>query len=332
MVAEHYPRFVRGTRGQSGFPAPKPVIDGTTFDVPDYAVIATGGTTNFGASTATRVAELNDALKLGLTGAEVGALEERQTVVNSDRFGMMLWNRKGVANVGDGTVFNTGKAVFVVRGSIAEINVDGAAGARLNSRNGMILQVMDKDKAPSRRDEATGRVFYDGYYSEPFDAYADIARDPAHDASAADADQVVGNFSNIELQGNFFNGITGISENPDYPSKNMVLNFSNTTITGAISATFARHAKKRFNIGDRLLVSEVANTPRPAINNGVIVSLDATSKWIVTGPSYLTKLVLADGAVVTASGSRTVTLAVDGTTVPIAAGTYTGAIVFELKE
>ncbi|MFT3904722.1 MAG: hypothetical protein QM718_00235 [Steroidobacteraceae bacterium] len=304
---------------------------GTTFNVADYGVIATGGTMNFGASTPERVAELNTRLHWGLTASELGALKQRQTVVNSGRFGVMFWNSKGIANVADSTVFNTRKAVFVVRGSVAEINVDGAQGARLNSANGMILQLMDRDKANSRRDATTGTIYYDTYYTEPYDSYADIVRDPAHDATAASDADVVGNFRNIQLRGNFYNGVTGIPGNTDYPSRNLVLNFTHAGVTGAISATFAQHAKKSFTYTDRLLVSEVSNTPHAAINNGVIVSLDAASRWTVTGTSYLTRLVVADGAAITAPAGKSVTLSVDGQSRPIAAGTYSGAIVLEVQ-
>ena len=153
--------------------------------------------------TAVPVAHLNDVLRLGLTARELRELMEQQTVANCSRFGMMAWNSRAVANVEDGTVFNSAKAAFAVQGSSAEINADGSLGARVNPANGIILQVMDKDEASSRRDAPTGRIHYDTYYSEPFDAYPDLARNPAHDVTATGAAEIIGNFHNIDLQGSF---------------------------------------------------------------------------------------------------------------------------------
>jgi hypothetical protein len=61
--------------------------------------------------------------------------------------------------------------------------------------------------------------------------------------------------------------------------------------------------------------------------NGIIVSLDADSKWIVDKTSYLTRLTIAkDGAVVAPKGYN-VTMKIDGINKPIKAGTYKGKIV-----
>jgi hypothetical protein len=112
----------------------------------------------------------------------------------------------------------------------------------------------------------------------------------------------------------------------------LVLNFSNTKITGVISSTFAKHPKSTFGPSDYKLVGEVSNTPCQAINNGVIVSLDATSKWTVTGTSYLTKLVIADGATVKSPEGKTVTMTVNGVATPIKAGAFIGAIVLTVAK
>ena len=75
-------------------------------------------------------------------------------------------------------------------------------------------------------------------------------------------------------------------------------------------------------------LGEVTNIVHPIINNGVIVSLNGDSKWTVTGTSYLSKLVVAADAAVTAPVGHTVAMTVDGVTTTIVPGsTYTGSIV-----
>jgi hypothetical protein len=304
---------------------------GTEFNVADDGAITTGGTVNYGASTPAKMAELNASLHLGLTDEELKAIPQKQSVVNSGRFGIMFHVAKGTVNIADATTFNTKDAVFLVRGSAAAINVDGSGGAQLKSAKGVILQVMDRDKATPRKDAATGINVTDTTYSEPFASYADVTRDKSHDPTASDDTNIVANYRNIHLAGNFYNGITGIQGDANSPSKNLVLNLSNSTVDGVISSTFAKHTKSTFGSADFRLVGVVSNTPTPAINNGVIVSLDSTSKWVVEGTSYLTKLVLADGASVAAAAGKTVTMTIDGVAKPIAAGTYTGAIVLDLR-
>lgn len=85
-----------------------------------------------------------------------------------------------------------------------------------------------------------------------------------------------------------------------YPSSNLVFNFDKAEVTGVISSTFVKHDKSSFGPSDYMLVGEVNNIPCPAINNGVIVSLDAASKWTVAGTCNLTKLVIGGGASVKA--------------------------------
>ena len=99
-------------------------------------------------------------------------------------------------------------------------------------------------------------------------------------------------------------------------SKNLGLTLSNASITGVISASDALHyynGKYYPKIGkdDFRAFSSVINTPSPAVNNGVIVTLTNGSKWTVTGKSYLTKLVIEEGASVVAPTGRTLTMKVD---------------------
>jgi hypothetical protein len=122
----------------------------------------------------------------------------------------------------------------------------------------------------------------------------------------------------------------GIPGGPAASGKNMVLTFENTNITGVITASQARHAKSSITAEDYKLLGEVTNTPGPAVNNGVIVSLDDRSTWTVTGTSYVTSLTIAGGATLAAPEGRKVTMTVDGEETAVEAGTYKGDIVISV--
>jgi hypothetical protein len=337
---------------------------GSDVTVPDYGAIVTGGNVVFGASTAELVAKLNADLKLGLTPAELAAIKPTQTMVNSKRFGVMVWGQGAGVNtvrIMDGTVFNTDEAIIVDRGAPATIDVDGSKGAQLNTKNGILLQLMDLDKAPGVM--TNGINLTTGVYKEPTLPIAKVA---GFDLTATHDNDVIATFSKISLKGDFYNGISSSSAGGGMPGggmpgggggapgaggspgggppgggmpggqsspatgKNMILKFQNSMIAGVMSASTARHAKDTLTSADYKLVSEVTNTPGAAINNGVVVALDH-STWTVTGASYLTSLTIGDGSRVIAPQGKTATLTVDGVTKPIGTGDYKGAIVVNVQ-
>jgi len=316
---------------------------GCDIDVGDYASIG-GGT--FVASDPETIAKLNEDYNFGLTPEELKALPRKRTHVRSGRFGMML---KGTARILDDTVFDTEKAVFLIKGNSAEIYVDGAKGAQLNSKNGIIVQILDNDDP----------MGINSTYHEP----GDPVKAENFDVTAVNKSDVIANFSNITLEGDFYNGFPGgksssgmigvpgvpdggITEGmPQAPGGgpagdeggpggmpgaasgiNMVLNLSNSNITGMITSSRARHAKDTITSEEYLMLGEVTNTPGPAVNNGVIVSL-IDSKWTVTGTSYLTSLTINNGSKITALNGHKVTMTVDGAKKSIKAGAYKGNIV-----
>lgn len=127
----------------------------------------------------------------------------------------------------------------------------------------------------------------------------------------------------------FFKKLLGL----DKPQvKNLALSFENAKVTGIISAGTAKHRVPRITKYNCEEIGEVIMTPAPAVNNGVVVSLDADSVWIVTGDSHLTSLTLAPGAVVTAPAGKAVTMLVDGTETPVAPGCYTGKILLQVRD
>jgi hypothetical protein len=77
-------------------------------------------------------------------------------------------------------------------------------------------------------------------------------------------------------------------------------------------------------------LGDLVNTPAPAVNNGVIVTLKDGTVWIVTGTSYLTSLTIDNGSITTPEGSK-VEMTVNGKKTEIKTGqTYTGNIVLSL--
>ena len=82
--------------------------------------------------------------------------------------------------------------------------------------------------------------------------------------------------------------------------RNLGLNLKNAQVTGVISAAhqFYRDGFKEITPENRIELSNITQKAAPAVNNGVIVTLDGQSTWTVTGPSYLTSLTLDPGAVV----------------------------------
>jgi hypothetical protein len=329
---------------------------GCDITVPDYAAIITGGNAIFGASTPETVSQLNTDMKMGLTKSELSSLKQNRTTVKSGRFGVM-WHGNGSAKVMDDTVFDCEKTIFLVKGSSATIKVDGSKGARLNTKNGVVLQVMDNDDpGPVNVD---GVMVNKGVYHEPAEA---PARAKDFDVTAANDTDVKAAFSNIVLKGDFYNSFTGVKKSGNMagavsPSssagspaggapaagaaagaapagggsrssasgKNLNLSFESAVITGVISASSAKHTKDTITGADYALLGEVANTPSEAVNNGMIVSM-INSTWTVTGTSYLTNLTLDNSSAIKAKEGYIVTLTVNGVKKAIGPGVYKGNV------
>ena len=294
---------------------------GTQFDVATYAAINTGGSVRYADSTTAAVAQLNTNLGLGLTSTELAALPQKSTIINSKRFGVMWHSSSGSVEVTGGTRFNTREAVFLVKSANSvSITVDGSGGAALTPSNGVLLQVMDDDDPGPVGSGALNT----GTYTEPTTTPSRVSSfDVTSTSNAASA-----TFSNIALVGNFYNssGWTLMSGSSG-GKQNMALTFTNSTITGVITSSEAHHLSSTITAAQYAQLGTVTNTPRAAINNGAIVVLNAGSKWIVTGTSYLTRLTVAGTASVVSPTGGAVTMTVDGTTTTIVPGTtYTGAI------
>ncbi|BCL25534.1 hypothetical protein ACFFS2_08735 [Streptomyces aurantiacus] len=296
---------------------------GCTFDVGDYALIHWGAAAHYGDSTKEAVAALNESLELGLTAAELKKLPVRSTVIDAGRF-MVLWYAAGSVAIDGGTRVNTGKTTFMCKAVTAKVTVDGSRGATLNPGNGVIFQLMDTDRPSSVAvTDKPWKTEMTGTYTEPTGSATKSSTWVTTSAQATDAS---GSFTDIELNGDFYNAVRG-GGNASLQGQNLVLDFTRSTVKGVISATTTKHRVPTITVARYREISEVTNTPSPVVNNGVVVTLGTGSTWTVTGTSHLSALTLAADAAVKAPRGRTVTLKVDGTATAIRAGrSYTGAL------
>ena len=255
---------------------------GCTMDVDFDIVTVKGGFITIGDSDKETVASLNDELELGLTDEELDALPEQGSTIHSRRFGIMCTSTGSVDITGD-TDIHTGETFFLNKGQKITLSVDGSEGASIVADNGILMQVMDSDDpGPSGNP-----------YTEPTE---DPTRDESFDVTAVE-NAAVSNFSNIELEGDFYNAVGYTKASGEM---NMALNFDNAEVTGVITSSASDHLKDELYINeeDYRMFGVLVNTPCPAVNNGVIVSLANGSVWNVTGESYLTSLTVDRSSVV----------------------------------
>jgi hypothetical protein len=307
---------------------------GTEFNVKDYAQIITDGHVIYAASSAETVARLNQERQLELSADELKSLVPRETVIHSGRFGVM-WHGGGSAIVRDGSIIETGKTSFLVKGASASIDVDGSKGAVLRPGNSVLVQTMDNDD-PGPVDDH-GLMANTGVYHEPTAA---PGRRPDFDVAVAHESDVTVLLANIKVSGDLYNGMRGgprpAFAGPGVPAakpvggSNLVVTLDHAQLTGVVSSSTTRHAKDTITAADFKLLGEVTNTASPAVNNGVLLKL-RSAIWTVTGKSHVTVLDLdAASSIVAAEGKR-VTLVVNGAAKPLKAGRYQGQLVLTVQ-
>lgn len=111
--------------------------------------------------------------------------------------------------------------------------------------------------------------------------------------------------------------------------KNLSIHMIGTRIEGIISSASQAYRKglKWIDETQRLELSNITQEAAPTINNGVIVTVDTNSTWIVTDTCYLTKLVLEEHAIVKGLDSLELSMTVDGKKTKLEAGkSYEGKI------
>ena len=281
------------------------------------------------------------------------------TKITGRRFGaLVVDDDNSLLNISDSSM-KTLKSNICVKGSSTIINVKNS---ELVAGNGTILQLMDCDEAGMNIDNFKVPIKVVDT-KDPERDLTVVSKTEDVTMNLADC-ELTGNFynstSNIRAykwgtqggMGKLHDLVVGLmpEPDPDHPmpamgpaarhngddlkgAKNLGVNLVNTTVTGIISSAKQEYLEDLNLItwDNRDELSNVTQTADLPVNNGVVVTLDKDSKWVVTGTSYLTALTIAEGAVIEAAEGKTVTMTVDGVETAIAAGTYTGVIAFIVK-
>lgn len=276
--------------------------------------------------------------------------------ITGRRFGAsILDDDNSVLNIEDST-FNTKKSSICLRGSSTVINIRNS---KMIAGNGTVVQLMDCDEAGMNQTDFIIPV------------NEQDVKDEGRDLSRVSAtEDVTVNLTDDCINGDFYNSTTniraykratrggmgklhdrvlGIIPAPpaDAPSPvmmrhngndlkgamNLGVNLKNSTVTGVISSASQAYREGLYYITSENM-DELANVTQkaaPTVNNGVVVTLDASSVWNVTGTSYLTSLTIAEGARVVGADGKALSMTVDGVPADIVPGTYTGTIVLSLS-
>lgn len=117
-------------------------------------------------------------------------------------------------------------------------------------------------------------------------------------------------------------------------AKNLAVNLINTRIEGILSSAEQRYREGLEWIDEtsRLELSNITQYAAPTINNGVVVTVDTNSTWVVTGTSYITGLSLGEYALVKAPAGKKLSVTVDGKEIQLSQGqSYRGKIVLSVQ-
>ena len=297
---------------------------GSTFDVPTYLTIAANGDNNtitMGATTkgqeiTTQKAVWKDNTQSIIDYNKVRASETRETVINSENFGVDIWGQATV-NVNDATTMNTKSAAFLIKSADSTVNlgadvtvnaatdVNAQAEKELNgTENGVVYQIIDNEDAAAKGisfpEGYAGPVFSDAEYSEAEGWMSEANKSERTNTSVL-------NIADKDLQGNIYNG-SGY-----YGAANkLTVNIEDgASVTGAISATTIKHTtdggktqNTSIKEADYNQIGHVMNTPYYNGGNDVVVNVEKGGTWVADGTSIITKLTIADGATVTYGSAK----------------------------
>ena len=297
---------------------------GSTFDVPTYLTIAANGDNNnitMGATTkgqeiTTQKAVWKDNTQSIIDYNKVIASETRETVINSENFGVDIWGQATV-NVNDATTMNTKSAAFLIKSADSTVNLgadvtvnaatdaNAQAEKELNgTENGVVYQIIDNEdsaaKGISFPEGYAGPVFSDAEYSEAEGWMSEANTSERTNTSVL-------NIADKDLQGNIYNG-SGY-----YGAANkLTVNIEDgASVTGAISATTIKHTtdggktqNTSIKEADYNQIGHVMNTPYYNGGNDVVVNVEKGGTWVADGTSIITKLTIADGATVTYGSAK----------------------------
>lgn len=279
------------------------------------------------------------------------ALLTNGTVVKAPLYGMQAFRDCGGRFIVEkGSSIHSGRACMTFKGGCTYVTIDDAS---LVSDEGIICQVTDNDDPGVMVDHycppigevdvpVEGRDLTEG--RTEYDVFVDIKNsqlkgDFLNSTTNLRANSRVAAGAHFDLNDDALNATVNEGahdstdeedpywEDPEQQGpKNLVIKLENASIVGIVSSASQKYRDDvtRIDTSNPYEISNIFQTPAPTVNNGVILSLDNDSKWVVTGKSYLTSLSIAETAIVSASR-----MTVDGVETPIAPGVYKGAIVIE---
>ncbi len=230
-----------------------------------------------------------------LTSSSTATIGNASTI-ESGRIGVMMHSTAtGTLTInGDSLLHSVGTGIQA-KGSYPTINIDAAT---VVSDSGLLVQLMAND--------------------DPYFVTSTGTVTGNYDATV--------NLSDTELEGDLVNGNT--------IAVTLNVNLAATTLTGAITTATTTplyeeegYTADELTADDYAMIGEVTNVYEETFDdNGVAVSLDGSSEWVVDQTSWITSLTLAEGAQLSAPEGTSLTMYVDGVATDIAAGSYEGQI------
>lgn len=290
-----------------------------------------------------------------------GRAEILNSRIRSRRFGVLAMGDTHSVLTIENSDFNTDKSSMVFKGSATQINIKNTT---MVAGNNVIMQLMDNDeggmtacnfKVPvgevdekiSDRDLTTAGEDDIQINLTDCQMTGDFLNSTTNIRACKRSDHAgFGKFHDTVIGSMAHAAIVEHKEDEDDKKggmpvgmkdlecpKNMGIAMHNTTVTGVISSATQKYRDGLTLIDEsnRLEMANITQTPAPTVNNGVVVTLDETSAWIVTGTSYITALTLEKGAKIAAEAGKTLNMLVDGVATEIAPGTYQGTIVLEVR-
>jgi hypothetical protein len=255
----------------------------------------------------------------------------KPTIINSDVFGWMAHN-SGNLTITDGTIVNTGNAAFLMKAG--DVNMTISNGAKINSKNNVILQMIDNDDAlvGVNMSRSIGLCFNTefneakGYPGIDYAVKITLDKRNTYTFTATD----------VDLNGDLYNG-TGYFGGQAADKLEVTLG-KGASLKGAISATSIIHVDEKGNQNTHFTSKEyyylghVANKMFYNGGNDISVTLKDGAVWTVTDTGSITGLTISEGCKITAPKGHKVTMTVDGVKKPIKAGTYNGKIVLAVSK
>lgn len=291
-----------------------------------------------------------------------GRAEIVDSKIRGRRFGLLAMGDTHSVLTLAGSDFETDKSTMVFKGSATTVNITETA---MRPGNGVILQLMDNDESGMTGQDFKIPVGEADKAIEGRDLTVAGEDDINMTLTACRlTGDFFNSTTNIQANkrstqggfGKFHDTLIGTGQGHNEPTKdgkvaggpedkpddapkpmmkdldtpkNLGLKLVDTTVTGVISSA-TQHYREGLTLIDesnRREMSNITQKAAPTVNNGVIVSLDRTSRWTVTGTSYITALELAPGAVVEAPQGKTLKVTLDGKAIDLAPGRYIGTLV-----